>query len=56
MAPTQAAVEEDDEEEERTPQVCRRRSWASPSPPAQGTPAKRLSLRLWADINPELVY
>ena len=29
-----------------------------PFPPAggKGTPAKRLSLRLWADINPELVY
>ena len=36
MAPTQAAVEEDDEEEERTPQVCRRRSWASPSPRREG--------------------
>ena len=36
MAPTQAAVEEKDDEEERTPQVCPRRSWASPSPRREG--------------------
>ena len=56
VAPTQAAVEDEDDEEEKDAAGMPATVLGRPIPPAQGVPAKRLSLRLWADEDPELVY